>query len=148
MVFDLVDCVSLRESLRVYVPSGHGLSNLVSRRRRDAINARAKLVPNIPQSAEWQWVSPMHVFAAPRCRVTLTFDAGEKTLIDPMCLDGDYLSDAALADPQSRFEEGFETCSRSVASPKTPEFRHSLHQLRVRLEPRHQGAMPCASVHT
>ena len=40
---------------------------LVSRRRRDAANASAQAVLNIPQDPDWSWVSSMRVLAAWRC---------------------------------------------------------------------------------
>jgi hypothetical protein len=133
---------TLSKSFSVYVPQGHGAQNLVSRRRRDAINAQAKLVLNIPQSSEWQWVSPMRVLAALRCRrVTVTFRSREKTLIDPICLFSDYskprLSDeirSALEEPESCFHEKLKLYNVLVHSSENSFFPQADLRLWARLE--------------
>jgi hypothetical protein len=45
------------------------LQKQVSRRRRDAANTMAKAVLNIPQDADWKWISSMRIMAAWRCGV-------------------------------------------------------------------------------
>lgn len=61
--------------------------DIVSRRRRDAMNARARLVLNLPQSRSWQWLSTMRVLAALRCRrATLAIGNFHESAVSPGCL--------------------------------------------------------------
>ncbi|WP_373237135.1 hypothetical protein [Cohaesibacter celericrescens] len=50
-------------------------STLLAPEKRDAINISAKLVLNLPQRKEWQWLSSMRILAALRCgRATVSLD--------------------------------------------------------------------------
>src|SRR2546422_3966032 len=60
---------------------------MVSRRRRDAMNSVARLVLNLPQNPGWTWISTMRVLAAMRCRrATVAIGDFERTAIAPFCI--------------------------------------------------------------
>lgn len=132
----------LQKSYRVYVPHGYGVQNLVSRRMRDAINCQAKLVLNIPQTADWQWVSPMRVLAALRCqRLTATFKPREETLIDCASVfttfTGSNLShevEQALEDPKEIYFRKLDAYNSMVRSDRNPAFPHGDFSLWGHLE--------------
>jgi hypothetical protein len=115
---------------------------LVSRRRRDAINAMARLVLNIPQYSGWQWLSPMRVLAALRCgRATMTLRTPAQTAIDAVCLSVDYPDEwdlrtvrNALANAKDSFEQKYAIYSRFVCSSANAEFPHSDFHLWGRIE--------------
>jgi hypothetical protein len=79
------------------------IDSQMSRRVRDGANASSRLVLNIPQRADWKWISTMRVWAALRCeRATVSIiDSGsdsERGLIarasvniSAKDVDGDYL---------------------------------------------------------
>ena len=114
---------------------------LVSRRRRDAMNSAAKLVLNLPQNRNWRWISTMRVLAAMRCqRATAAIGEFERTAIAPFCITiapseavGDELNDA-LAEYNTLFERvhgRYETFVRSAGNAKFP---HEELDLWARLE--------------
>lgn len=58
----------------------------VSKRRRDIINSQAKAVLNIPQDAEWKWVSSMRIMAAWRCgRPAINIGLGLNGILGKYC---------------------------------------------------------------
>lgn len=60
----------------------------VSRRRRDAMTAQAKAVLNIPQDADWRWISSMRIMAAWRCgRPVVNVGLGMEGILGPCCLN-------------------------------------------------------------
>lgn len=114
---------------------------MVSRRRRDAMNASAKLVLNLPQNPKWDWVSTMRVLAALRCRrATVAVGEFRHTAIHPFCvvvpvsgaLDGQL--DDALAAYNMQFERLFSGYGDFVRSPANAAFPHEEFDLWARLE--------------
>lgn len=132
----------LQKFYRVYVPQGHGGQNLVSRRMRDAINCQARLVLSIPQTPDWQWLSPMRILAALRCqRLTATFKPLEETLIDCASVFTSFTGDAlsqeverALEDPKETYSRKLDLYNSMVRSEKNPVFPRADFNLWAQLE--------------
>ena len=60
--------------------------NFVSRKRRDTMSKSAKLVLNIPQRADWRWLSLMRVIAALRSgRATVSLGTNDTSQIAACC---------------------------------------------------------------
>jgi hypothetical protein len=58
----------------------------VSRRVRNQINRRGKIVLNIPQSRDWPWISTLRIFSALLCkRATVSLGALEEARISTCC---------------------------------------------------------------
>ncbi|MET4736717.1 hypothetical protein ABIF73_000856 [Bradyrhizobium japonicum] len=54
----------------------------VSRKQRDFLNLSARIVLNIPQRANWRWLSLMRIIAALRCgRATISLGTSDKSRI-------------------------------------------------------------------
>jgi hypothetical protein len=132
----------ISKSFTVYAPDSDRSEAFVSRRRRDAINAMARLVLNIPQYSGWQWISPMRVLAALRCgRATMTLRTPAQTAIDAVCLGVDSPDEwdlctvrNALANAKDCFEQKYAIYSRFVCSGANAEFPHSDFHLWGRIE--------------
>jgi hypothetical protein len=118
-----------------------GGSDMVPRRRRDAMNARARLVLNIPQSKRWPWLSTMRVLAALRCRrATLALGDYEESAITPscVCLNEQELTATRVRHALDRYEEEFRARLASydalVRSGLNPRFPHGEFELWANLE--------------
>lgn len=58
-----------------------------SRKRRDQINASARIVLNVPQRLGWRWLSPMRIIAALNCgRATVSIATEDTSWISRCCL--------------------------------------------------------------
>jgi len=65
-------------------------NKFVSRRRRDKLVGRSKVVLNIPQRSDWRWLSLMRIIAALRCgRATVSLGTKDNSLIAGCCLQLD-----------------------------------------------------------
>lgn len=72
----------------------HIVNTLLSRRCRDAANANARFVLNIPQRADWKWPSSMRILAALRCgRATVSVNTDADWQISDFCIN---ISDMSL----------------------------------------------------
>jgi hypothetical protein len=118
-----------------------GGSDMVPRRRRDAMNARARLVLNIPQSRRWPWLSTMRILAALRCRrATLALGECEESAIAPSCLRlrEDELTPTRLRIALNHHEEEFRArlagYEALVRSSLNPPFPHGEFELWANLE--------------
>ena len=116
-------------------------SDIVPRRRRDAMNARARLVLNIPQSPRWPWLSTMRVLAALRCRrATLALGECEESAITPSCLrlNEEELTSTRVRHALEHYEEEFRTrlagYEALVRSGLNPPFPHGEFELWASLE--------------
>lgn len=91
------------------------VDSLLSRRCRDAANADARFVLNIPQRADWKWPSSMRILAALRCgRATVSVNTGGEWQISEFCIN---ISDAALASGAAELKPMLESY-RDVSSRK------------------------------
>lgn len=116
-------------------------SDIVPRRRRDSMNARARLVLNIPQNKRWPWISTMRVLAALRCRrATLALGDCEESAITPscVCLNEQELTATRVRHALDRYEEEFRVRLASydalVRSGLNPRFPHGEFELWASLE--------------
>lgn len=114
----------LSSSFRVRV-----LNRQVSRRCRDAANASAKAVLNIPQDAKWSWISSMRIMAAWRCgRPVINVGTGLKGALADFCLNiesveaGGAALRSLLDDPKRAFEMQFEKYQGFIKSVQNPSF--------------------------
>jgi hypothetical protein len=62
----------------------------VSRRVRDNLNQSGKIVLNLPQRADWSWLSLMRIIAALRCgRATISLGTADNSRISACCIQLD-----------------------------------------------------------
>jgi hypothetical protein len=115
--------------------------DIVSRRRRDAMNARARLVLNLPQSRGWQWLSTMRVLAALRCRrATLAIGDFHESAVTSgcLCLREEEVETAALRQVVARHEQEFDSrlaaYNAMTRSGINPAFPHADFELWAELE--------------
>lgn len=77
------------------VLSEHGLSiawpkKFVSRKKRNELNHKSKIILNIPQRADWRWLSLMRVIAALRSgRATVSLGTSDESRIASCCVQMD-----------------------------------------------------------
>lgn len=116
-------------------------SEIVSRRKRDAMNAAARFTLNIPQNADWRWISTMRVLAALRCRrATVAIGAFEHSAAAAFCLllsNSDLKRgklDQPLGEYDNTFEHFFAKYESFVRSGGNPEFPHDEFDLWAQLE--------------
>lgn len=97
-----------RTRLEVHNPSG-----FLSRNARDRFSRTGRLVLNIPQRLDWQWLSLMRIIAALRCgRATVSLGTQDGSEIAKCCVQMDVRNPEFLAELQdmvSRGEAVFET---------------------------------------
>jgi hypothetical protein len=113
----------------------------VSRRRRDALNSRGKLVLNIPQNRSWGWISTMRVLAALHCaRLTVAIGDFAASAIDPYCvrIAQNEAGAAALRDILETYDELFhehmDAYQTFVTSERNSAFPHHLFENWANLE--------------
>lgn len=116
-----------------------------SRRVRDGANASSRLVLNIPQRADWKWISAMRVWAALRCeRATVSINDSssdsERGVIAGACVNirakdvhGDYLR-AVVNSSEQVFEQMLAYYLNLVGEPMNPAFPEAFFDLWAEME--------------
>lgn len=109
--------------------SVHVIPTPLSRRRRDAAYASAKVILNVPQERNWPWISTMRVLAAWRCGCPIISMGnklrGELAQFCRNILDVEHEGEilrALLDNPQKIFQDQFREYSQYAMSPNSPEF--------------------------
>jgi len=107
---------SFREQVLKSLAARHTLARapqLLPRRRRDQLNASARIVLNIPQRPGWRWLSLMRIIAALLCgRATVAIATKDDSRISRCCLqlEADELekrSPALLADWRGAYDDAW-----------------------------------------
>lgn len=125
----------------------HVVDSLLSRRCRDAANADARFVLNIPQRADWKWPSTMRILAALRCgRATVSVNTDGNWQISEFCINiGDTAVASSAAELKPMLESYRDISSQKlfaynsfVESAKNTPFPHGVFALWGEIESQHQ----------
>ncbi|MCK9397952.1 MAG: hypothetical protein M0Q44_20475 [Methylobacter sp.] len=109
----------------------------VSRKRRDAMNRSAKLVLNIPQRANWRWLSLMRIVAALRCgRATISLGTMDDSRMSACCLqldvnEADWINQLEyyVDEWEVAYQQAYENYSRmAIKYEKDNKFPHDLFE--------------------
>jgi hypothetical protein len=105
------------------------LEKQVSRRQRDAMFSKAKAILNIPQDADWKWISSMRIMAGWRCgRAVVNVGLGMEGVLGrfvlniPLGLDGNAAIRDLLKDPAGAFLQQKAAYDRHVLSEENGLF--------------------------
>ena len=109
----------------------------VSRKKRDAMNRSAKLVLNIPQRANWRWLSLMRIVAGLRCgRATISLGTMDDSRTSACCLqldvnEADWINrlEYYIDEWEVAYQQAYENYSRmAIEYEKDNKFPHDLFE--------------------
>jgi hypothetical protein len=112
-------------------------NKFVSRKKRDSMNQSAKLILNIPQRADWRWLSLMRIVAALRCgRATISLGTNDDSRCSACCPqlninEPDWINRLRyyVGDWDSTYQHAYNNYSRMATEyEKENKFPHDLFE--------------------